>query len=85
MAEWLSVIIGLLGVSGIVFTALRYRRDDTTAVVNQQAALFDEMRVITENLRAERDALALQVDRLRAEVGELRSAAGRIEDRLDAG
>lgn len=55
MAELVSLVIGILGVAGIIFTALRWRRDDTTAVLGQQAELFSEMKGITESLRLERD------------------------------
>ena len=35
----LPLVIGILGVGGLIFTALRFRRDDTTAVVTQQAQI----------------------------------------------
>ena len=62
MAELVTLLIGVLGVSGVIFTALRWRRDDTTAVVNQQATLFEEMRGITDNLRLDRDELRSALD-----------------------
>jgi Tfp pilus assembly protein PilV len=74
--DWVSVlplIIGVLGLAGLIFTAMRYGRDDTTAVVNQQAqitaemkTLNDELRITTERLRKERDACLTEVERLRA-------------------
>lgn len=75
MVDWVNVlplIIGILGLAGLIFTALRYGRDDTTAVINQQAqitsemkTLNDELRTTTERLRKERDACLTEVERLR--------------------
>ena len=75
MVDWVSVlplIIGVLGLAGLIFTAMRYGRDDTTAVINQQAqitaemkTLNDELRTTTERLRKERDACLTEVERLR--------------------
>jgi|SRR4051794_29114810 hypothetical protein len=79
--EWTEIlpgIIGILGLGGIVFTALRFRRDDTTAVVNQQDTIMkefktlnDELRTATEAMRNQRDACHQEVSNLRR---ELRSA-----------
>ena len=75
MIDWVSVlplIIGILGLAGLIFTAMRYGRDDTTAVINQQAqitaemkTLNDELRTTAERLRKERDACLTEVERLR--------------------
>ena len=62
VAEWLPVIIGICGLSGCVFTALRFRRDDSTAVVQAQSTVFHdlealhgELRLTADTYRAERD------------------------------
>ena len=75
----ISLIIGLIGLGGVIFTALRFRRDDTTAIVAQQDTMFgelrslnEELRVTTEQLRHERDELKSQVDRLTGQVDMLR-------------
>ena len=34
-----SIIIGIIGLAGILFTAMRFGRDDTTTVLNQQATI----------------------------------------------
>lgn len=81
----LPIVIGLMGLGGVIFTALRFRRDDTTAVISQQAQitgtmkmLNDELRITSDKLRQERDALRTQVDQLSGQVealrGELREA-----------
>ena len=95
-AQWITLGIAVLGLGGLIFTALKFNRDDTTAIVGQQTALLgnmkalnEELRSSTESLRAERDSLKLQVEHLTGEVQglrtELREAAGRIERRLDDG
>ena len=54
-ASLTALAIGLMGLGGIVFTALRFRRDDTTAVVTQQDTIMNEMKTIADVLRIERD------------------------------
>jgi len=68
--DWGSVIslsIAALGLGGLLFTALRFRRDDTTAIVSQQDTLFNEMRALNDELRQENDRLTKQVEALRRE------------------
>lgn len=82
MIDWataLPIIIGIIGLAGIVFTAMRFGRDDTTAVVNQQAqitsemkTLNDELRLTLERIRKERDACHVEVERLTGRIEELR-------------
>jgi len=82
MIDWataLPIIIGIIGLAGIVFTAMRFGRDDTTAVVNQQATitaemktLNDELRLTVERVRKERDACHVEVERLSGAIEELR-------------
>lgn len=78
-APYLSLIIGICGLAGIIFTALRYRRDDTTALVGQQDTIVNEMKVLNEEnrqaaaiLREERNELRTQVERLTNEIAALR-------------
>jgi vacuolar-type H+-ATPase subunit I/STV1 len=84
--EALPLIIGLFGVAGLVFTALKYNRDDTTSVLAQQSTIVgemktlnDELRVTTADLRAERDGLKRQVTELTNQIAALRTELGRIE------
>ena len=87
--DWVNaipIIIGLLGIAGILFTAMKYNRDDTTAVVTQQSTIVgemktlnDELRTTTRDLRTERDALKEQVQELTNQVAALRTELGRIE------
>jgi hypothetical protein len=79
-AGFTALAIGVFGVAGIIFTALRFRRDDTTAVVTQQSqittemkTLNDELRATTASLREERDQLRLEVQRLSGQIDVLRS------------
>jgi len=74
----IAAVIGLMGVAGVIFTALRFNRDDTTAIVGQQsgvlhdmASLNDEMRLTTADLRTERDELRGEVQALREQVDRL--------------
>lgn len=90
LAGWLAIVIGLTGLGGIIFTALRYQRDDTTAIVSQQntilgdfKSLNEELRLATDRLRAERDECGEEVAKLRRELGEVRGGVNRIEKKLD--
>lgn len=67
-----SLAIAIMGIGGLVFTALRYRRDDTTAIVSQQDTIFSEMRALNEELRTTVQQLREENDRLTAQVQELR-------------
>ena len=82
-APYLSIILGICGLAGIVFTALRYRRDDTTALVGQQDTIVNEMKALNEEnrqavalLREERNELRAEVERLRHEIEALREEIG---------
>ena len=92
----LALIIGLVGLAGVIFTALRFRRDDTTAVVTQQSLIVNDMKSLNEELRTtaaslkvERDACKEEVSGLRGELREARnhlsSQMTDIQDKLDDG
>lgn len=90
VASLLALVIGIVGLGGVVFTALRFRRDDTTAIVNQQdtilgdfKSLNEELRITADRLRTERDECGEQVARLRQELGEVHGGVDRIEQKLD--
>ena len=77
--EVVALTIGILGVAGIIFSALKYNRDDTTALVGQQdvivgemKTMMDEWRTTAADLRLERDELRVQVERLTSEISALR-------------
>lgn len=74
----LALVVGLVGLAGVIFTALRYNRDDTTAIVQQQSVIVgdmkglnEELRKRTEELREENERLRTQVDKLTAQIEEL--------------
>jgi len=67
----LPLVIGIVGLGGLVFTALRFRRDDTTAVINQQNVILDDMKKLNDELRTTVGDLRTERDELRVQVGEL--------------
>jgi hypothetical protein len=71
IAQLVSLIIGVLGLAGLIFTAMRYNRDDTTAIVNQQNVIVGDMKILNEELRTTATHLREERDRLRAEVDRL--------------
>ena len=52
VADAIALVIGIAGLGGLVFTALRWRRDDTTAIVQQQSLLVHDMEALTASLRS---------------------------------
>ena len=75
----LALVIGLVGLAGVIFTAMKYNRDDTTSIVHQQDTLFNELRTLNDelrntatSLREENAKLAEQVRQLTVQVEELR-------------
>jgi hypothetical protein len=75
-AGLIAIVIGLTGLGGVVFTALRFRRDDTASIVNTQdtilndfKSLNEELRITADRLRNERDECTEQVKKLRGELG----------------
>lgn len=78
MVDWvtaLPIIIGIVGLAGLVFTAMRFGRDDTTAVVTQQAQITAEMQTLNNELRSTIDRLHDDCDKCEREVQRLRSRA----------
>lgn len=61
-AEALPIIIGIVGLAGVIFTAMRYGRDDTTQVVTQQAQITEEMKTLHDELRATADRYRAERD-----------------------
>lgn len=76
-AEAVSVALGIMGIAGLVFTALKFNRDDTTSIVNQQNTILGDMKILNEELRT-------TTDRLRVERDELRTQVDRLTGQLDA-
>jgi hypothetical protein len=83
IAGLVALGIGVLGVAGVIFTALKYNRDDTTAVVAQQDVILNDMKLLNselrttaDGLRTERDALSVQVRELTEQVERLRGEGG---------
>jgi len=68
----LAIITGLCGLSGLVFTALHFNRDDSKAVVEQQSSVLKDMALLNDELREINAALRTEVAELREQVQRLR-------------
>lgn len=89
VAGLFALVVGMLGLGSIVFAALRYNRDDTTQIVNQQSTLLgniktlnDELRTTVEKLREERDTLRDEVGHLTGQVEALRGELHEMREHL---
>ena len=87
--EVIPIIIGLVGLGTVIFAALRFRRDDTTAVVGQQTQILqsmktlnDELRITSDRMRTERDECKENVNRLHGQVEALRDELRNANERL---
>jgi hypothetical protein len=69
-----AIAIGLCGLAGVIFTALRFNRDDTTSIVQQQTALLGNMQALYDTEHTELAAVTSERDALRAEVARLRAS-----------
>ena len=62
LATALPLVIGIIGIAGLIFTAMSYGRNDTTQVVNQQAAITAEMKTLVDEQRLRADQLIKERD-----------------------
>lgn len=85
MAEIVALAIGIFGVAGVIFTALSWRRSDTTALVGQQSTVLNDIRALNEELRATATGLRSERDKCYEEVAKLRVTTDRIERKIDDG
>lgn len=72
-----SLAIGVIGVAGLIFTAMRWRRDDTTAVLGQQDTIVNEMTALNAEVRRQRDDEHVRNAEL---IGELREARRQLAE-----
>lgn len=72
-----SLAIAVFGLGGLIFTALRWRRDDTTAILGQQDTLMGEMRTLNEELRTTAAQLRQEVAQLKTQVEALQRELAR--------
>jgi aspartyl/asparaginyl beta-hydroxylase (cupin superfamily) len=80
MIDLIGVVMGIMGLGAIIFTALRYRREDTGALVEQATKLVTGMDTLNEELRLQRDEEREENQKLRAEVASLRDEIRRLRE-----
>lgn len=80
--EAITIVIGVMGLGGVVFTALKYNRDDTTAIVGQQSTILHDMSQLNEELHKSVQDLRSERDSLRGEVKALHEQVDRLSDEL---
>ena len=74
MIDWVTALplaIGIIGLAGLVFTALAWRRNDSTQVITQQAQITAEMKQLTDELRTQRDECRSDRQSLQTQIEKL--------------
>lgn len=73
------ILLALAGVAGAIFAALRFNREDASAVVAQQSTVLSDMRTLNaeiatsaSRIREERDDLLAKIVVLTAELAAVR-------------
>ena len=61
-SEFAALALGIFGVAGVIFTALRFRRDDTATLVSSQDFIVNEMKALNDELRTTTDRLRAACD-----------------------
>jgi uncharacterized coiled-coil DUF342 family protein len=74
----LPSMTAVAGLAAAIFAALRFNREDATAVVNQQKEVLGSMRSLNEELQSALDRARSERDELRIEVVELRVECKRL-------
>lgn len=83
-AQLVTLGIAVFGLAGLIFTALKYNRDDTAAIVNQQNTILGDMKVLNDELRTTSESLRAERDSLRGEVRSLSQQINILRDQLES-
>jgi len=75
VGEVIAFITALCGLAGIIFTALRYNRESSTATVQQQSQIVQDMRTLNDELHQ-------KIEDLKAEVKDLKARLQELDDRI---
>lgn len=81
-AGLLALVVGVLGLGGIILSALKYNRDDTTAIIGQQNIILGDMKALNEELRYATQALKVERDELRSEVAVLTTELATVRKQM---
>lgn len=82
MSGAIALVIGIMGLGGILFTALRFNRDDTTAIVGQQSTVLNSMHTLNTDLQQTADRLKQERDALQVQVVELTAQISILSDQI---
>ena len=89
VGTWAPFVTVLAALVGAVFVALRFNREDATAVVAQQSTVLADMRSLNAELaensnrvRGERDELLTRIGVLTAELSAVRVELGLLRHEL---
>jgi cell division protein FtsB len=61
---WIAIVTGIIGLAGVVFTALKFNADRSSAAVQQASDVLEDMRKLN-------DALHIRINDLEAEIAKL--------------
>lgn len=70
-ATWIAIVTGIIGLAGLVFTALKFNSDRSSASVAQASAVLDDMRKLNDVLHTRINDLETEVEELHTQVDKL--------------
>lgn len=70
---WIAIVTGIIGLAGLVFTALKFNADRSSAAVQQASDVLEDMRKLNDALHIRINDLEKEIDQLHKQVDKLLS------------
>ena len=80
----IALVTAIVGVGGLIFTALKFNREQSAATVTQASQILDGMKALNDGLRAQVGDLRIEVERLQQRVEELTAQLAAANEQLRA-
>lgn len=70
---WIAIVTGIIGLAGLIFTALKFNADRSSAAVQQASDVLEDMRKLNDALHVRINDLEQEIDKLHKQVDKLLS------------
>lgn len=70
---WIAIVTGIIGLAGLVFTALKFNADRSSAAVQQASDVLEDMRKLNDALHIRINDLEQEIEQLHKQVDKLLS------------